>query len=160
MNPEKAQIPAKFRDAQTEWPIASYFLCGEVGTGKTYTAAALALKADGYVSFRSSFSLFNQLREYDPRDPNDYSKAIIENADFLVIDDVGKEKMTDWKFEQLFGLINHRYENELTTTITSNFTLSELAVLWGDDINGQAIVSRIAEMCDVVLLDGIDRRQP
>lgn len=162
MDKQKAQIPPIFWEAETDLPVCSYFITGEVGTGKSYTASALAIKAIeesiGYVSFRSVKSLFDHIREYDPFNPNDYSRAIIENASLLVIDDAGKESMTDWKFEQLFGLINHRYEHGLTTIITSNYSLSELAQKWGNDANGQAIVSRIYEMCEVIVKTGDDKR--
>jgi DNA replication protein DnaC len=169
LNFQKSQIPERFWMAETTLPLASYFIFGPVGVGKTYLAAGLAINAlkDGMrsVAFRSTFSLFAQLRAHNPRDYDDYSRVIIENAKLLVIDDLGKESMTAWKFEQLFGLINHRYEHQLLTVMTSNFSLSELGEAFASsanslssEVNAQAIVSRIYELCEPKELTGIDRR--
>ncbi len=158
---DKIGITKKYQNAASTRPIESYFLYGAIGTGKTYEASALAREANRlgmYVRFYSAAGLFNALRSYDPHDGNDYTLECIKNGDVLVIDDLGKEKLTEWKYEQLFDVIDHRYNNEKTTIITSNYLLSELAGIYGDNISGQAIVSRLAEMCKVVDMGGKDRR--
>ena len=71
----------------------------------------------------------------------------------LVLDDAGAEKATDWTIENLYYLINDRYEKNLITIVTSNFSLKELAERIGD-----RIPSRIAEMCNVIKLSGKDKR--
>lgn len=71
----------------------------------------------------------------------------------LILDDVGSEKVSDWTIETLYHLINDRYENNKPTIITSNLSLKELAEKVGD-----RIPSRIAEMCEVIKIEGKDRR--
>jgi|TARA_Y100000034_G_scaffold47492_1_gene58474 DNA replication protein DnaC len=71
----------------------------------------------------------------------------------LILDDVGSEKASDWTIETLYYLINKRYEEKKPTIITSNLPLSELA-----DKVGDRITSRIAEMCEIVRLEGKDKR--
>ena len=158
----KAGVPPRFTDATTQLALGSYFIFGPVGTGKTHTACALCMAAldDGIrlPKFRTMTGLFDELRSYDPRDPSDYRYAVLCGTGFLALDDMGKEKMTDWKMEQLFSIIDRRYSHELPTVITSNLSLPQLAQSMGNDINGQAIVSRVQEMCKVVEYKGSDRR--
>lgn len=157
----KIGIAPKYHDSVSLKPLKSYFLYGDIGTGKTYEAAGLAREAlrQGLTTrFYSMARLFDAILGYDRHDPSDYTLSSIRNCGFLVIDDLGKEKLTEWKYEQLFEVIDHRYGHEKMTCITSNYSLSELADKWGENIGGQAIVSRIAEMCSVVKLTGEDRR--
>jgi DNA replication protein DnaC len=74
-------------------------------------------------------------------------------APILFLDDLGSENPTDWVRSTLFILINRRYENNLKTYVTSNFSLGELAVHLDDRIS-----SRLAEMCIGFKMTGDDRR--
>ncbi|EKD46442.1 MAG: hypothetical protein ACD_67C00234G0001, partial [uncultured bacterium] len=71
----------------------------------------------------------------------------------LVFDDIGAEKSSDWVQETLFVLINHRYEQMLSTILTTNCTLDELATRVG-----KRITSRLIEMCRCIRMDGEDWR--
>ena len=59
-------------------------------------------------------------------------------VDLLHIDDLGAEHRTDWVLEQLYSIINARYEDERSTLITSNLGPDELA-----EQLGERIVSRL-----------------
>lgn len=50
----------------------------------------------------------------------------MKKAEVLVIDDIGVEKVTEWLSEQLFLVINYRYENNLPMLVTSNQSLQDL----------------------------------
>ena len=69
-------------------------------------------------------------------------------APVLVIDDLGEGRtekngmLSSWAQERLFVLINARYEQELTTIVTSKYNPRELA-----SVVGMAVASRLAEMC-------------
>ena len=54
--------------------------------------------------------------------------------------------MSDWAYQTLYSLINHRYDWLKTTIITSNYTLDELQDNWQDD----RITSRIKRMCELL----------
>jgi len=86
-------------------------------------------------------------------------RSIIEKyskVDFLVLDDFGAEKITDWSFSVLYLIIDNRYNNYKKTIITSNYPLNQLAEKLGDD----RIPSRIRAMCYIVKMGGKDKRKP
>lgn len=132
------------------------YLWGPVGTGKTYAALAIQ-KRIGEMGINTRFysapQMFDMIRDdFDHKDSFNLER-IIANKGVLLIDDLGAEKPSDWVSETVFKIINKRYEEMLPTIITSNLELGELAPRFGD-----RIPSRIAEMCDVIKMDGGDRR--
>ena len=48
------------------------------------------------------------------------------SVDLLVIDDLGKEKPTEWVLEKLFLIVNNRYNNYLPIVITTNYNRNQL----------------------------------
>jgi len=66
----------------------------------------------------------------------------IAAVDLLHIDDLGAEHRTEWVLEQLYTIINTRYEDERATVITSNLEPEQLA-----EQLGERIVSRLEGMC-------------
>ena len=79
-----------------------------------------------------------------------------DKVDLFIIDDLGKENTKDYTSAMLYQLINRVYENEKPIVITTNFNSIELARKLGE--RGQAIVSRITEMCEPVIFKGEDWR--
>ncbi len=77
----------------------------------------------------------------------------LERASVVVLDDFGKEKITDWVTERLYVLIESRYQNLKSTIVTSNRTLDEL-----DDLGYGAAVSRLQETGRVVRIEALDQR--
>lgn len=75
------------------------------------------------------------------------------SAPILFLDDLGAEKASEWVKEQLYIVINERYNWERPVMITSNLTKKEIAENYGD-----RFTSRLVEMCEFVKMDGIDRR--
>ena len=73
------------------------------------------------------------------------------NCPVLVIDDVGVAKRTLWTDEQMYRLLNHRYNEGLPTVIASNVSLDELE---------PRIASRMqdASLARMVVLAGEDQR--
>ena len=91
----------------------------------------------------------------------------VKETPFLVLDDLGAEKMTEWVGEQLFCIVNHRYNEQLPTVVTSNYSptqvIAHMATVDGrgnviDDMQGQRIMSRIYGMCERVEIRGADWR--
>jgi DNA replication protein DnaC len=76
------------------------------------------------------------------------------HARLLMLDDLGAAKSSEWTEEINFRLINHRYENQLPTILTSNVLPGELMNRVGD-----RVASRLVEMCDRVVIKGSDRRK-
>ena len=77
----------------------------------------------------------------------------LAEVDLLHIDDVGAEKTSPWVLEQLYAIVNARYEDERSIVITTNLERDELA----EQIT-ERTVSRLEEMCDV--LPALRRRRP
>lgn len=71
--------------------------------------------------------------------------AALKKAPFLVLDDLGAERLTDWAAERLYLVVNHRYLHRLQTVATTNAKgAMDLVARLGDQ--GQRIVSRLGEM--------------
>ena len=73
--------------------------------------------------------------------------------DCICFDDLGAEKLTEAKRENLYYIIDSRYRNMKPTIITSNFTIKEIAD------NEPRIASRLAEMGDILYFGGKDYRK-
>jgi DNA replication protein DnaC len=108
-------------------PSGWLFFHGNCGVGKTHLAAAIAhyvmSRSQGGVYFRVVPDLLDQLRAtFDPASGIAYDDRFqqIRSAHLLVLDDLGTEHTTPWAREKLYQLINHRYNEQLPTVITSN----------------------------------------
>lgn len=75
------------------------------------------------------------------------------DVDLVVLDDLGREKVTDWASERLYVLVNERYNRRRTTVVTTNYTPGELAERGYD-----ALVSRLVEGAGVVSVTAADYR--
>jgi DNA replication protein DnaC len=121
-------------------------LVGSYGCGKTHLTASiihrLAEQGIGGV-FVVVPELLRAIRKgyNSPDEGADKLVSLTEDAPLLVLDDLGAEKPSDWVREQLYVIINRRYENMLPTVVTTNFSTQELV-----DRIGQRTVSRLIEM--------------
>ncbi len=133
---------------------------GSVGTGKTTLAMLVsrhALEAGRSVAIYSLPRLLAEIRTtFDDGTQRSYVQLLdrLSDVDLLHIDDVGAEKTSEWVLEQLYAIVNARYEDERSVLITTNLERDELA----GQIN-ERTVSRLEEMCDVLPLFGPDARQ-
>jgi DNA replication protein DnaC len=134
------------------------------GVGKTYLGCAIAHaildkwsgQTDGCpVYFISEPQLFMRIRAtynrqrgegYAETEDDIYRK--LTRVSLLILDDVGKEEVSDPRFVQrvLFALIDGRYQNMLPMVITSNLDSDGLARHLGGDRNNSASMERLVEM--------------
>ena len=142
-------------------------LVGNNGVGKTHLACSIANKLieNGTpVIYGTLINLLAELRNSYDTDNNISEMEIIklyENVDLLIIDDLGKEKPSEWGLEKLFTIVNSRYENNLPVIITTNYNQSSLVErlsLNGEIETAKSIISRLYEMCYLVKIDDIDHR--
>lgn len=142
-------------------------LIGNNGVGKTHLACSIANKLieNGTpVIYGTLINLLAELRNSYDIDKNISEMEIFklyENVDLLIIDDLGKEKPSEWGLEKLFTIINSRYENNLPVIITTNYnqkSLMERLSLNGEIETAKSIISRLYEMCYLVKIDDIDHR--
>jgi DNA replication protein DnaC len=101
-------------------------LLGPYGCGKTHLAAAIANQREA-MGEPSLFVVVPDLLDYlrstfNPSSPISYDRLFeeIRSSNLLVLDDLGAQNATPWAREKLFQLVNHRYNAELATVITSS----------------------------------------
>ena len=132
---------------------------GPVGTGKTSLAMLVskaALDAGRTVAIYSLPRLLAEIRTtFDDGSDRSYTELLdrLTGVDLLHIDDVGAEKTSPWVLEQLYALVNARYEEERSVVITTNLERDDLA----EQIT-ERTVSRLEEMCEVLPVGGRDLR--
>jgi DNA replication protein DnaC len=123
----------------------SLWLHGGAGTGKTALAMIVskaAIEAGRTVAIYSCPRLLAVIREsIDAGGVLDFLDRLA-GADLLHIDDLGAERRTEWVLEQLYSIINTRYEEQRATLVTSNLDHDELSAQLGE-----RIVSRLEGMC-------------
>lgn len=142
------------------------YSCGVWGVGKTYLACAIANavldKWNGEIGycpiyFISEPQLFLRVRSTYNRRNNDDDRFKETEEDIykqltkvplLVLDDVGKEEVSDPRFVQrvLFAIIDGRYQSMLPIIITANLTPDELDSHLGGSRGNSASMDRLAEM--------------
>lgn len=136
------------------------WIYGGAGTGKTTLAmlvSRIALEAGRSVAIYSLPKLLARIRRtYDAEaGEQSYSELFerLSTVDLLHVDDLGTEKQTEWVLEQLYALVNERYESQRSLVVTTNHDESEL-----EEQIGARVVSRLAEMCDTLPLFDDDQR--
>ena len=137
---------------------------GDVGTGKTTLAMLIskaAMEAERTVAIYSLPRLLAQLRDTYQDDARYSLNELIDRlsaVDLLHIDDVGAEQTSPWVLEQLYTIVNTRYEDGKAILLTTNLVTQEGDEALKEQI-GERTVSRIYEICgDAKPMFGEDRR--
>ncbi len=130
---------------------------GPVGTGKT-TLAMLVTKAAlsaGRSAARYSLpGLLSQIRKTFETGSHVDLLERLTAVDLLHIDDIGAEQTTPWVLEELYSIVNARYEERRSMVITTNILDRETL----ERQITERTVSRLTEMCDELPLVGPDHR--
>jgi DNA replication protein DnaC len=136
------------------------WLMGDVGTGKTTLAMLVskaAAEAGRTVAIYSLPRLLARIRRTYDGEPGEDSYLEffdrLTSVDLLHIDDLGAEKRSDWVLEQLYAIVDERYQSQRSMVVTSNLDPDQLK-----EQIGSRVVSRLAEICRELPLWGEDRR--
>ena len=131
-----------------------------MGTGKTYAACAVLIKAVK-AGLSAMFVSTSDIQDASFERRSDLY-AQMRRADVLCIDDLGKAETGDWADSLAFRAVDVRYGTGKTTLVTSNYSKPELARLierTSSTQNAAAVVSRLAQMCgNDIEMTGRDRR--
>lgn len=146
--------------------LKGMYIFGKPGTGKSYLTICLANrlveneKSVAYVNARSSVAL---LRGYVINAKEEFEDFIskMKNAEVLIIDDLGNEKITDWSRDSIFyDVLDYRLRNKKTKIIiTSNYDLKELKELYkvDNEVRAKRFINLIESVCDEFKLLGLNR---
>jgi DNA replication protein DnaC len=137
---------------------------GDVGTGKTTLAMLIskaAMEADRTVAIYSLPRLLALLRDTYADDAQFSLNELIDRlsaVDLLHVDDVGAEQTSPWVLEQLYTIVNSRYEDGRAILLTTNLVTKAGDEALRDQI-GERTVSRLYEICgDPKAMFGDDQR--
>ena len=139
------------REEMTELGKGLYFWSDVKGCGKTMLATAIANELiHNYkesVKFATSLDILDEIRStYNNRNSEDNESRLLNDlatVKYLVIDDFGTERVTDWVGEKFYQIVNKRYINKKVTFFTSNHDLKTI------DYDSR-ITSRIRERTFIV----------
>lgn len=155
------KVPIKFRAAidracEDIGAGVGLWVRGSMGTGKTM---ALGLAGKKIIQERlirvryvNVVSMFRSMTADISRSDEVFNPYLY--CDLLMLDDVGKEYLTDWKLETLYYLVDRRYEEQRPFWIATNITGEALA-----ERAGEALTDRIYEVCRSISLTGKSMRK-
>lgn len=130
-------------------------ITGKSGLGKTHLAPSIANKLienDKIVLMGRLTMLLDMIKETF-RDNTKSENELIElysNVDMIIIDDLGKERISQWALEKLYTIVENRNENGLPIIITTRFDKQGLIERFSQSQDEQlveAIISKLYQMC-------------
>jgi DNA replication protein DnaC len=135
-------------------------LCGPTGVGKSHLAQALAHEAcrRGFdVVYSDAHRLLRQLNAGRLDGAYDRRLAAYARADLLVIDDFGLKPMPAPASQDMYDVINERYEKG-AIVLTSNRAPAEWAAWFADPLLASAGLDRLSHRAHVLVITGASYR--
>jgi len=139
---------------------------GSNGTGKTHLAAAVLKAVAERTGIRGYFADYSNLvfrvqslLSAEAEETMEEITAPLFHSPLLVLDGLGSVKGNAWFLDILFEAVNQRYSNRLPLIATTHFAVDPRERDALVDRVGDALVSRLMEMCRVVKVVGHDHRR-
>lgn len=134
-------------NGKTTWStkIANYYIRKAAATGRLSNIVK-------YINVPAYLDKVRQSFDADSKSIEELNEQIL-NADLVIFDDIGAEKVSEWVQERLYTIVNYR-DNELKSSIfTSNVSPTDLKIKLGD-----RLYSRIITSNEVYEIRGGDKR--
>lgn len=151
----------KAREYVANWPLMrnegiGLLLWGGVGTGKTYMAACIAnaLIVQEKRVLMTDFATISNISIFDS---SEYVSSL-SSYDLLIIDDYGAERNSQFALQNVFEVINRRWESGKPLIVTTNLELDSIRNVESGDITRTRINDRILEMCKPIHMGGESKR--
>lgn len=120
-------------------------LWGNLGSGKTYMAAAIAnalLEQEKKV-LMTDFARISNISKFDAEE---YVKSL-DSYSLLIIDDLGAEQDSDFALQNICNVINRRWTSGKPLIVTTNLDLASLKNVNEQELMFARISDRILDMC-------------
>lgn len=137
-------------------------LYGSNGVGKTHLATAIG----NYLVYELGISCYfapvsTLIRDIQKRfnkknaDEKDDPERLCKTVDLLILDDLGREKQSEWSQQILFDIIDARYRAKKPIIITTNLNPEGYSF---QDAIGDAAASRMVNISEFYGMNGEDYR--
>jgi DNA replication protein DnaC len=131
-------------------------ICGPTGTGKTHLAQALAHEAcrQGFdVLFVNTHKMLQHIHGGRADGTWERRLSLYLRPDLLLLDDFGLKPLQPPAPEDLYDVINERYEQG-SILLTSNRAPAEWPDLFGNPLLASAGLDRLAHRAEILILTG------
>lgn len=146
------------------------YLSGNFGCGKTFLLSAMLnelAKQGKHVAIIYYPEFLRALKETFGTDEDFKSKFnYIKKVEYLLLDDIGAETLTEWSRDEVLGtILQYRMEEKLPTFFTSNLTINELenhlatSSRQVDKVKAKRIIERIKQLTEEMTMISENKRK-
>lgn len=146
------------------------YLSGNFGCGKTFLLSAMLnelAKQGKHVAIIYYPEFLRALKETFGTDEDFKSKFnYIKKVEYLLLDDIGAETLTEWSRDEVLGtILQYRMEEKLPTFFTSNLTINELENHLAtsshqvDKVKAKRIIERIKQLTEEMTMISENKRK-
>ncbi len=131
---------------------------GDVGTGKSYSAACIAnalLEKKIPVVMTSFVRMLDIIKNGDEH--VERLMGQMKRAKLVIFDDLGAERGTPYAMEQVYNIVDSRYRQRLPMLLTTNLTIEQMKD--ETDVQYKRIYDRIFETCYPIQFTGVSFRR-
>jgi DNA replication protein DnaC len=170
-NPSQKKAKEIVKKFIKEYPAVDegLLLQGSIGLGKTSLLCCIGYeliqKKNAYVYYIDWNDLVREMKtgeDHSSRDFNAIHNLMnrLITVDLLLFDEIGASKVSPWVYDNIYFVINKRYNNKRITICATNFY--DAPSNGNESLTqriGDRIRSRLYEMTKIVEINGIDFRQ-